>query len=277
MLSSLRVSLIQADTHWHNANANRSMYGDLITSLKGQTDLIVLPETLTSGFSNQVQIHNEESLKADVHWLQTLAKKTETVITGSIVACVEQRYFNRLYWVRPDGSYSHYDKKHLFRYAGEHERYTAGSQRLIVDLKGWRICPLICYDLRFPVFARNCYRSSELSNASTHTQTHEHKLDYDLLVVVANWPAARQYAWQTLLRARAIENLSYVIGVNRVGIDGNQLHYAGGSVVLDPLGQAVVECGAQAQIMTTELNADTLHTHRARYPFYLDADRFEMV
>jgi predicted amidohydrolase len=173
---------------------------------------------------------------------------------------------NRLVWMRPDGSFEIYDKRHLFRMAREHERYAAGAQRLIVELKGWRICPLVCYDLRFPVWIRNRYDTTVAG-----------RFDYDLVLFVANWPSARRYAWQTLLRARAIENLSYCIGVNRVGTDGNGLHYAGDSAVLDFLGQPVVELGASELTVTATLDAAALAAHRTRFPAWMDADRFELL
>ncbi|HET9483487.1 MAG TPA: nitrilase-related carbon-nitrogen hydrolase, partial [Xanthomonadales bacterium] len=185
------------------------------------------------------------------------------VITGSMITKVGESYFNRLYWMRPDGSSATYDKRHLFRYADEHRRYSAGRERLVVELHGWRICPLICYDLRFPVFARNRWSA-------------EGRADYDVLVHVANWPSPRHYAWQTLLRARSIENLSYGIGVNRVGTDGNKHAYLGGSAVLDPLGATLIECGAQPQVVTTTLSAAHLAATRERFPFHLDADAFSL-
>lgn len=270
VLETLRVSLVQADTQWHDPLANHRLYGHLILPLQGQTDLVVLPETFTSGFTNQTQFHDERTQEAGIAWMREISQRCGAVVTGSMLTRIGGRHYNRLYWVEPDGSTSHYDKRHLFRYAGEHERYTAGDTRLVVTYRGWRVCPLICYDLRFPVFARNRFHP-----APEHAPG-EGQLEYDLLVVVANWPSVRHYAWQTLLRARAIENLCYAAGVNRVGTDGNQLYYAGGSAVLDPLGQAMVECGPQTQVVTTALRADALVAHRARFPFHRDADRFTL-
>jgi predicted amidohydrolase len=175
------------------------------------------------------------------------------------------KVFNRLLWATPDGELRHYDKRHLFRMAKEHERYASGRERLTVEWKGWRICPLVCYDLRFPVFIRNRF-GNEVSD----------RFDYDLLVFVANWPAARRHAWRTLLRARAIENLSYTIGVNRVGQDGNGLNYAGDSAALDFLGEPRVECGAAAEVVTTIFSAEALAQHRERFPAQLDADEFDI-
>jgi omega-amidase len=177
----------------------------------------------------------------------------------------EARVYNRLLFVTPDGEVRHYDKRHLFRYAREHERYAAGSERIIVEWRGWRVCPLVCYDLRFPVFIRNRYDRSAA------------RFDYDLSIFVANWPSPRRYAWSTLLRARAIENLSYCAGVNRVGVDGNELTYSGDSVVLDFLGQPLAELGAQQQTVTICLDRAALAAHRERFPAWMDADDFALT
>ena len=261
-MQDLRVSLVQADTRWHDAAANRELYGSMVRPLAGTTDLVVLPETFTSGFTNDTG-NAEGGAGASVSWMRSLADEVGAVVTGSIVTKEGDCHYNRLYWMRPDGTSATYDKRHLFRYADEHKRYAAGRERLVVELAGWRVCPLICYDLRFPVFARNRF-------------DRDGRADYDLLIHVANWPSPRHYAWQTLLRARAIENLCYGIGVNRVGTDGNKLAYLGGSVVLDPLGQPLVECGAQPQVVTTTISADVLRAHRERFPFHLDADAFSV-
>lgn len=264
-MQALTVSLIQGATRWHDAAGNRAYYGALVRSLRGQTDLIVLPETFTSGFTNDT-VGNAEPMQGEsLLWLQALAAEIGAVITGSIVMRDGERCFNRLIWMRPDGTFDSYDKRHLFRMAQEHTRYADGKQRLVVELNGWRICPLVCYDLRFPVWTRNRYDRS----AS--------RFDYDALIFVANWPAPRRYAWQTLLRARAIENLSYCVGVNRVGVDGNDLPYAGDSAVLDFLGQPLAELGAQEQVITVTLDPATLAAHRERFPAWMDADDFSLA
>ena len=261
-MNDLRVSLIQAATVWHDAAANRALYGELVRALRGQSDLIVLPETFTSGFSNDA-IGSAETMQGEsVAWLQALAGEVGAVVTGSMVMRDGDRVFNRLLWARPDGTMAHYDKRHLFRMAGEHTRYADGRSKLLVEVNGWRICPLVCYDLRFPVWSRNRFADG--------------RFDYDALIYVANWPAPRRYAWRTLLRARAIENLSYAIGVNRVGVDGNDLHYAGDSAVLDMLGQPLVELGAQPQTVTVTLSGAALKAHRERFPAQLDADEFSI-
>lgn len=261
----LRVSLVQGDTRWHDAAANRDYYGARVRALRGQSDLIVLPETFTSGFTNET-LGNAENMDGEsLRWLQALAGEVGAVVTGSLVTRLGDKCVNRLVWMRPDGSYEIYDKRHLFRMAREHERYAGGESRLVVELKGWRICPLICYDLRFPVWIRNRYDRSAAG-----------RFDYDLVIFVANWPSPRRYAWQTLLRARAIENLAYCVGVNRVGSDGNGLSYAGDSVVLDFLGQPLVELGAAELVATATLDADALAAHRERFPAWMDADAFEL-
>ena len=264
-MQDLRVTLIQASTVWHNAAANRALYGDLSYSVKDQTDVIVLPETFLSGFSTDVAANAQNMQSESVDWLKSLARECRSVVTGSIVIREESKVFNRLIWMRPDGTHSYYDKRHLFRMAGEHERFGMGQARLIVEIKGWRICPMVCYDLRFPVFARNRFGDAKPENR-----------DYDALIFVANWPSPRSYAWKIMLRARAIENLSYCVGVNRTGTDGNNLNYNGDSVVLDFLGQPLIECGAQPQVVTTTLSWTALQEHRSRFPAYLDADEFEL-
>ncbi len=259
----LRVSLVQADTVWRDAAANRALYGELVRPLAGRSDLIVLPETFTSGFGNEAIDAAEDMHGVGVAWLRALADETGAVVTGSMVIAEAGRVWNRLLWAEPGGGLRWYDKRHLFRMANEHLRYGQGSSRVLLRCRGWRVLPQVCYDLRFPVWSRN--RGSEDG------------CEYDLAIYVANWPSARRHAWRTLLRARAIENLACVVGVNRVGTDGNQLHYAGDSVALDPLGQAIVELGDQAQVVTVTLSAAQLRSHRERFPAFRDADEFRLL
>ena len=264
-MQALRVSLVQGATRWHDAAANRAYYGAFARSLRGQTDLIVLPETFTSGFTNET-LHQAETMHGEsIAWLKALAQNVGVVITGSVVIRDGERCVNRLIWMRADGTFEIYDKRHLFRMAKEHERYAGGNERLIIELNDWRICPQVCYDLRFPVWLRNRYNVSAA-----------HRFDYDLLIFVANWPSPRRYAWSTLLRARAIENLCYCAGVNRVGVDGNDLHYAGDSAMLDFLGQSLVELGTQEQVVTVTLDPVGLAAHRERFPAWMDADGFSI-
>ena len=264
-MQALRVSLVQGATRWHDLGGNRDYYGKLVRALKGQSDLIVLPETFTSGFTNDT-LGNAETMQGEsLAWLKALAAEVGAVVSGSMVIREGEHCLNRLIWMRPSGQFDIYDKRHLFRMAQEHTRYGSGERRLIVELNGWRICPLVCYDLRFPVWIRNRYDRAA------------GRFDYDLSIFVANWPAARSYAWRTLLRARAIENLSYCVGVNRVGVDGNGLHYGGDSVVLDFLGSPLIELGAQEQVVTVTLDSAALAAHRERFPAWMDADEFQLL
>jgi len=265
-MNDLRVSLVQGATRWHDPAGNRDYYGELIAPLHGTTDVVLLPETFTSGFSNDAIDKAETMDGPTVAWILEQARRLDAVVTGSVQLRTDAGVFNRLLWATPDGALKHYDKRHLFRYAKEHERYAAGRDRLVVEWRGWRINPQICYDLRFPVFARNRYDVERKGD-----------LDFDLQLYVANWPSARAYAWKTLLRARAIENLCYVVGLNRVGTDGNGLHYSGDSAVIDFLGQPVSECTDEEVVVTTTLLASELAAHRQRFPAMLDGDVFTIA
>jgi predicted amidohydrolase len=264
-MEPLRISLVQGDTRWHDAAANRAYYGRLVGGLAGRSDLVVLPETFLSGFTNDTDANAEDMQGEGLRWLRNLAADTGAVITGSLVVQEDGRCVNRLLWMPPDGRHALYDKRHLFRMAREHERYAPGNERLIAELRGWRIRCEVCYDLRFPVWLRNRY-DREVG-----------RFDYDLVLFVANWPASRRHAWRTLLRARAIENLAFCAGVNRVGTDGNGLDYAGDSAVLDFLGQPLVECGAVEQVSTVTLDPVALAAHRERFPAWMDADDFTLA
>ena len=264
-VQDLRISLVQGATRWHDPAGNREYYGDLIKPLAGEADLVILPETFTSGFSNDAIDKAEDMDGPTVRWIREQSAQLGAAVTGSVQLRAEEGVFNRLLWATPDGELQYYDKRHLFRYAGEHKRYAAGSKRLTVEWKGWRINPQVCYDLRFPVFTRNRYDVER-----------EGGLDFDLQIFVANWPAARAYAWKTLLRARAIENLCYVAAVNRAGVDGNQLEYAGDSAVIDFLGQPQVEITGEEGVVNSTISAEQLAQHRERFPAMLDADAFEL-
>ena len=271
----LRVALVQGDTRWHDPAGNRASYGALIAPLAGRTDLVVLPETFTSGFSNEALASAEDLQGPTVAWIKAQAKALDAAVCGSVQLRVEGAQaeaegiapgvYNRLLFATPDGALVHYDKRHLFRMAREHERYAAGHRRVFVDWRGWRIFPQVCYDLRFPVWIRNRFDASRPG-----------AFDYDLAIFVANWPAARAYPWKTLLRARAIENLACVIGVNRVGTDGNGIAYAGDSVALDPLGQPLVEGEAEVCVLEAVFSAGQLRGHRERFPAQRDADGFDL-
>jgi len=265
--TDLRITLVQADTRWHDPAANCRLHAATLDGRRGTTDLVILPETFTTGFSNAAVATAESMDGPAVAWMRDQARTLDAAVTGSIQIRDGDAVYNRLIWATPDGAVRHYDKRHLFRMAREQEVYAAGAERLVVEFRGWRICPLVCYDLRFPVFSRNrilAQREGELH------------LDYDLLLYVANWPAPRHEAWRTLLRARAIENLACVAGVNRAGSDGNGHPYLGGSAVIDALGRYAVECDAQPQVHDATLSLSALREFRRRFPAYLDADDFTM-
>jgi len=280
----LRVTLVQGDTRWHDPPGNRAYYGDLVAPLGGSTDLVILPETFTSGFSNEAVAHAETMRGATGEWMLEQAAALDAAVTGSVQIRVEEGVYNRLLWAQPDGTLRHYDKRHLFRYADEHHFYAPGRERLVVEWRGWRVCPLVCYDLRFPVFSRNRYQvgggvAGENGEAGAPPGTRDPEagaLDYDLLIYVANWPAPRADVWSTLLRARAMENLACVAGVNRVGVDGNGISYAGGSVLLDFVGRPVATAPQGEAVVTGVLSAPGLEAHRRDFPAMLDADRFRL-
>jgi predicted amidohydrolase len=253
----LRVTLVQSELAWQDPSANRHRLAAHFRGLAGHTDLVVLPEMFSTGFSMDAAALAEDMAGPTVDWMREEAAAMGCVVTGSVIVRDDDRYFNRLVWARPDGSLAHYDKRHLFRMANEHQHYAAGGRRITVELKGWRVCPMICYDLRFPVWSRS-------------------RADYDLLLYVANWPARRAHAWTSLLRARAIENLSYVVGVNRIGRDGNGATYAGDSVALDFLGQAISSEGGGDRVETAILDMESLRSYRTSFPAHLDADEFEL-
>ncbi len=225
-MSNLTATLIQSPLFWEEIDQNLDMFTQKIGGIDTPTDLVVLPEMFTTGFTMNPKELAEPMEGKTMQWMQKLASTNGFVITGSLIVKVGHRYFNRLIWMPPDGNYSFFDKKHLFSYAGEDKHYTAGSGKAIVSLKGWKVMPLICYDLRFPVFSRNSHHP-------------ERGFAYDCILNVANWPGSRSHAWRVLLMARAIENQSYVIGVNRVGEDGNNILYSGDSVVLSPKGESL--------------------------------------
>jgi len=257
MNAHLRVTMIQSALAWQDPAANRRQLAAHFRGLAGHTDLIVLPEMFPTGFSMAAEALAEAMDGPTIGWMREEAAALGCVIAGSLIVADGGRHYNRLVWARPDGTLEHYDKRHLFRMAQEQDHFSAGDRRLTVELKGWRVCPLVCYDLRFPVWSRN-------------------RGDYDLLVYVANWPARRAHAWASLLRARAIENLSYVVGVNRVGTDGNGVSYAGDSVVLDFVGKSLSSEGGGDRVETTVLDLESLQAYRASFPAHLDADDFEL-
>ncbi len=255
-MKDLRITLLQSALHWEDIPANLEMFSAKISGI-AETDLIVLPETFTTGFSMNPAFA-EEPNGLGVQWMKKTAAEKNCVITGSLMISEGVQFYNRLYWVRPDGTISTYDKRHLFSLSEEPAFFTHGEKRLIVELNGWKVCPLVCYDLRFPVWSRNL-------NA-----------EYDVLIYVANWPERRAQAWKYLLIARAIENQCYTIGVNRVGNDGNDVYHSGDSMALDPLGNVLYHQQHEEDIFTVSLQYEELKNWREQLPFLADADDFEL-
>nr|BFF39236.1 nitrilase family protein [Tenacibaculum mesophilum] len=252
----LRVALIQSDLIWENPIANRKQFEEKINNLTEDIDLIILPEMFTSGFTMNASAVAETMEGETVQWLQNLAQKKNVAITGSIVINENSTFYNRLLFVHPSREIDLYDKKHTFTLAGEHKVFSAGTERVIVEYKGWKICPLICYDLRFPIWARNTE-------------------NYDLLLYVASWPKPRIEAWDSLLKARAIENMSYTIGVNRVGVDVNGYEYIGNTVCYDTLGNCLAKNNqGTEEILIVELDKDKQIETRKRFCFLDDRDAF---
>ena len=253
----LHTTLVQAALHWEDKEANRQQLAGKLSTLSVQTDLVVLPEMFTTGFTMNPQLLAEPTEGPTFEWMAGQAGRLGAVVAGSFIVEEDGIYFNRLLWVRPDGSYEKYDKRHLFTLAGEQEHYAPGHHRLIVELNGWKILPLICYDLRFPVWARNVEQ-------------------YDLLIYVANWPEMRRQAWRTLLAARAIENQSFTLGVNRVGNDGNGFPYTGNSSAFDFAGEELLHASNVEGLFTLQLSYDEQQAFRKKLPFLSDQDRFEI-
>ncbi|MFP9116683.1 amidohydrolase [Flavobacterium sp. RNTU_13] len=252
----MKISIIQTTLAWEDAAANRAHFTQLIDTIQ-ETDLIVLPEMFTSGFTMNAAGASEAPNGTSVAWMQQMAQAKNCAVTGSIAIKEDEKYYNRLFFVYPDGSMQTYNKRHLFSYGDEHNHYTKGTEKLIIDYKGWKICPLICYDLRFPVFSRNVE-------------------GYDVLLYVASWPQARIYAWDALLKARAIENLSYTIGVNRVGTDAADFLYTGHSQVLDPLGGYILEPTKEDGVFSVTIDKSALEATRTRFAFLNDRDHFDI-
>lgn len=267
-MSSLSITLIQSALHWQDKAANLAMFKQQINAIKEKTEIVVLPEMFSTGFSMQPETLAETMNGETLQWMQRVAAEKKIILTGSMIAVEEGRFYNRLVWMLPNGKYGFYNKRHLFAFAGEDARYTAGSKRLIASVKGWRINLLVCYDLRFPVWARQT-PAAKLADGAV--------FEYDLLMYVANWPEQRSHAWKTLLQARAIENQCYVVGVNRVGEDGNGIRYSGDSMVVDPLGEILYSKNGEEAIATIVLQKEKLEAIRAKFPFWKDADDFSIL
>ena len=259
-MKDLKITLIQSSLAWENPSANLEHFEQLIKKIrKNSTHLIVLPEMFTTGFTMNAAAVAETMDGPAVTWMVTTAQNKKAVVCGSVVIREKGKFYNRLIWAQPDGKLFTYDKRHLFRMAHEQNTYAAGKKKIFMSINGWNILPLICYDLRFPVWSRN-------------------KNEVDLMVYVANWPERRIYAWKQLLIARAIENQCYVAGLNRIGEDGNKIPHSGDSVVLDPLGMPMGEFATgKAIIKTTVLRANVLIELRKKFPVAMDADNFKIL
>jgi predicted amidohydrolase len=256
-MPALNVTIVQCGLHWHDPARNLEQFSTLLAQHGEATDLIVLPEMFPTGFTMHAEAHAERMDGRSVSWMAETARKLDAALCGSLIIEDDGRYFNRFLLMRADGNVEYYDKRHLFRLAGEHEHYAAGSAVRTFELKGWRVRPMVCYDLRFPVWSRN-------------------RGDYDLLVYVANWPDRRHQAWETLLRARAIENQAFVAGVNRIGTDGNGIRYVGGSALIDYLGNYLALPGESPGIFSAMLDMQSMLEFREKFPFHLDADDFTL-
>ncbi|MAO08899.1 MAG: amidohydrolase [Alteromonas sp.] len=258
-MHNLKVTFIQSNLHWENPEANRAMFASKIDSLSEKTDLIILPEMFTTGFSMNAETLAEPFNGPTLQWMQEQSQKIGAAITGSVIIKEAGNFYNRLLWVEGNSVLHLYDKKHTFTLAGEGKVYTAGTQKLIIAYKGWKICPMVCYDLRFPVWARNTE-------------------GYDLLLYVANWPKKRTAAWDALLKARAIENMAYCMGVNRVGLDGNDHAYAGHSAIYDVLGtQISSKNNDEVEFMeTVTLSKEHIEETRNQLQFLNDRDHFTL-
>jgi omega-amidase len=259
----MKVTTIQTHLHWENNEKNLAHFDTLINTIKEPTDLIVLPEMFTTGFTMQPEKYAEVWQGNTLTWLKQKAKQHNAIITGSYAVNDDGKFYNRLIWAKPNGEVSTYDKRHLFRMGKEDAHYTAGTKRLVEKINDWNVCPMVCYDLRFPVWSRNIYNE------------HTHTWQYDVLIYVANWPEVRNYPWKQLLIARAIENQCYVIGVNRIGLDGNNINHSGDSMVINPRGEIISKTKANEQsIETIELDKAYLTDFIKNFPVGLDADKF---
>ncbi len=261
-MSSLTFSLIQTNLFWEDKEKNLQLLEKKIYNIEGKPEIVVLPEMFSTGFSMQPEIFAETMEGQTLQWMKKVSAEKKIILTGSIMAKEHEQYFNRMIWMLPNGQYGYYDKRHLFAFANENEHYTAGKKRFIGSVKGWKINLQVCYDLRFPVWAR---------------QQPQDEPEFDVLLYVANWPEKRSHAWKTLLQARAIENQCYVVAVNRTGTDGKEIYYSGDSMAVDPLGEILYTKAHEEDIVTITLQKNHLDEIRNKFPFWKDADPFMIV
>ena len=265
-MSTLTITTIQSNLIWEDKPANLLMLEQKITGMDEKTEIVVLPEMFSTGFSMKPELLAETMEGETIEWMKRVSRENGIVLTGSIMIKEDDNYYNRLVWMLPNGQYGYYDKRHLFAFGEEDKHYSAGNKRLIASVKGWKINLQVCYDLRFPVWARQSPLSSRRGDGG--------EVEYDVLIYVANWPERRSHAWKTLLCARAIENQCYVVGVNRVGTDANNIAYSGNSLVIDPLGQVLYHMADEEDVNTITLQKEMLDDVRSKFPFWKDADDF---
>lgn len=279
-MSTLTITTIQADLSWEDKATNLRRFEEKILGIREQTEIVILPEMFSTGFSMNPAAWAEPMDGPTIAWMKKIAAHKRVILTGSIIIEEEGNYYNRLIWMLPNGQYGHYDKRHRFAYAGENEYYTAGSRRVIASVKGWKINLQVCYDLRFPIWSRQTPKEPlpalHAEGAGHRTVDAPPDLEYDVIIYVANWPEVRSHAWTTLLLARAIENQSYVVGVNRVGTDGKGIVHSGDSLIVSPLGEALYHAPPEEAIFTYTLQKEQLEKVRTKMPFWRDADHFSI-
>ena len=267
-MEKLIITTIQTNLHWENKTANLEMLEKKILGIAEKTNIVLLPEMFSTGFSMQPALFAETMEGETVNWMRNLAKQKNIILGGSIMVSENDVYFNRFVWMQPNGQFGFYDKRHCFSLAGEDQHYGSGNKRTIASVGGWKINLQICYDLRFPVWSRQQLQQDEQNNFNP---------EYDVLVYVANWPERRSNAWKTLLQARAIENQAFVFGVNRVGNDGNQIYHSGDTMVVDPMGEVLYQNSHNEDIHTITIEKNKLREVREKLPFWKDGDHFLLV
>lgn len=271
-MSTLNITTIQTRLYWEDKAANLRMLEEKINSIEDKMEVVVLPEMFSTGFSMNPSLLSEKMDGPTVQWMKKITTSKNLILTGSVIIEEEGQYYNRLIWMQPNGQYGCYDKRHRFAYAGEDQYYAAGNKRMIASVKGWKINLMVCYDLRFPVWSRQAMPSGLQGGDGAKTADPE----FDIMIYVANWPDRRIHAWRTLLQARAIENQCYVVGVNRTGLDGNNIQYPGESMIIDALGEPLYSGVNGEDVFTISLEKDKLTDIRTKLPFLKDADRFQI-
>ena len=269
-MPTLTITTIQSNLIWEEKSANLRLLEQKIAGIEEKTEIVILPEMFSTGFSMRPEALAETMEGETVEWMKKVSRENGIVLTGSVMIEEARNYYNRLIWMLPNGQYGYYDKRHLFAFGEEDKHYTPGNKRLIASVKGWKINLLVCYDLRFPVWARQAPSKPHPEGEESPTA------EYDVLIYVANWPERRSHAWKTLLCARAIENQCYVVGVNRVGSDGNNIYHSGNSLVIDPLGQVLYHMADDEDVNTITLQKEMLEDVRNKFPFWKDADEFNI-